>query len=138
MITKTSFNQIKATYPFISEFPEKLQELISSQIAPDSEISSVSKVTINGKNGCLFLLENKAVAFWLTRFLFKKLPTVQEFHFSQINEIKTVDSKGLFIHASSDPNVLNEDYEEGQFVFESAKEKEEIEKVLRSKSSRLQ
>lgn len=138
MINKAAFSAIKNQYPFLSSLPDKLQELISDQISPDDQINSVKKVSIGGKDGCLILLGNKAVACWMSRFLFKKFPTVQEFHFAQINQLNEVDSKGLFIHASADPEKPNEDYEEGGFVFDSANERNEAERLIRGNAPRIQ
>ncbi|MBG6131426.1 hypothetical protein IWQ47_002705 [Aquimarina sp. EL_43] len=137
MIDKNSFNNLKKKYYFLSDLPDKLQGLISDELSPNSNIIGAYEVMINDKNGCILLLENKLLAFWMSKILFKKFPTLQEFDYAQINEVKNIENEGLYIHSSADLEILNEDYEEGKFIFESSAEKDEVAKIITSKSSRL-
>ena len=137
MIDKASFSQLKTNYPFIAYLPDKLQDLIAREIPPEQEQVTFYKVKIEGKNGCLLLVERKLIAFWTSKLLFKKFPTMQEFSFAQVNELKNQDSNDLYIHSSADPTIKNEDYEEGKFSFESSAERDAVMGIIRSKSPRL-
>lgn len=137
MIDQKLFNDLKATYPFISKLPEKLQDLIAGELSPDTNVIKAYSVRITGKKGCILLTENDLFAYWMSNFLFKKFPTYQSFNYSQVNELKNNDEKSLFIHASANPEVLNEDYEEGTFVFDSADQKTEVYELIASRSSRI-
>jgi hypothetical protein len=137
MIDQTSFNELKIKYPFLSDFPQKLQNIISDKLTPELKIHTIYQVSTNGKNGCIFVLEHDLIAYWMSKFLFMKLPTYQEFNFSQINKVESLNDKTIFINASTDPKKTDTDYEDGEFTFQSSDEKEEVLKLIYSKATRL-
>lgn len=137
MINKKSFNALKEKYYFLSNLPDKLQDLISNELSPDSDVICACQVMINDKKGCILILENELLAFWMSKILFKKFPTFQKFNYLQINEIKDIENTGLYIHSSADHEIMDKDYEEGKFIFESPAEKDKISEIIINKSSRL-
>lgn len=134
MIDKTTFDVIKKQYHFLSSLPDKLQELISYELSPDDQISTIKKVTIGGKDGCLVFAQNRLVAFWMSRLLFKKFPTLQEFYFTQIDQLEEIGTQSLFIHACADSLNPTENYEEGEFVFESVMERVDALRLIKANS----
>jgi hypothetical protein len=137
MIDQTSFDELKSNSPFLSDLPANLQDIICGKLTPESNILKIYQVSVNGKSGCLFALEHEMVAYWITKILFKKLPTYQEFNYSQLNEVRSVNDTTLFMHSSANPEVLDRDYEEAKFTFQSATDKEEAMEIASNKAPRL-
>jgi len=137
MIDQSSFNELKTKYPVLSSFPDKLQNIISEQLVPNAEVINIYTVSTEGKKACIVLSGQKMVAYWMSKFLFMKVPTYQEFNYLQVNEMQDVNDTVLFIHASADAEILDNDYEEGEFTFVSASDKNEVSEMILSKASRL-
>lgn len=137
MITQRSFEDVKAEYAFIATLPPKLQELISSEIPPGADIVDAFSVTIGGVPGCILIFENQLSAFWLSKLFFLKFPTLQEFNFSQLNTVNPEGSNRLYLHCSANPEVMNEDYEEGTFVFSTESERDAALSAINAKAIRL-
>ena len=137
MIDKSSFDALKSQHNFIHHLPEKLQELISDGLEPESDIQYICPISVNGKSGCLVMLDNKMTAYWISKLLFMKFPTMQEFNYSQVNQMNALDGNKLYLHCSADPQKQQEDYEEGEFGFQTESERTVVAQIIKSGAVRL-
>ena len=137
MIDKQMYKELEIKYSFLSKLPKKLKDVIIGELDPDVKVKHVFNILINNKEACLFLFEQKMILFWMSKILFKKLPTIQIFNFSQINKFSQLNDKVLFIHSSVEPEVLDDNYEENELVFKHIDELDFIVRVINEKSTRL-
>lgn len=137
MISNDKFLKITQEFPFLLDLPKKLKYQIQSDLSPDRQIISVYNVTVRSTKGCLVVLENEVSVFYMTKFLFMKFPTIQNFNIAQINEAEKIGENGLYLHASADSSILNEHYEEEKFLFESSKQRDSLVQFLNDNCPRL-
>ncbi len=136
MIDNNSRNELVLKFKELSLVHKKVLELIVDELSPKSIVINVFKVK-NGKHDAWILVtEEKLMIFWRMKLFFLKFPTIQEFEFSQINKIENREDCNLYIHASSDENCDDDNYEEGMFKFQNFVECEELNVFLSKNASR--
>lgn len=137
MLDPTSFQQIASAHPPIAGLSEKVAEILRDELGPDESVEASYSVTISGSAGALVLSSRRVLAVWTTKLLiFFKFPTIQEFHYEQVNELRPSDAS-VYMHASPTPGDREEDYEEGSFAFGSAAQAQDFMQRISARAPRL-
>lgn len=138
MTRKKRFNELLLNHSFIKEFPDKLQQTIEEKLPTDHGDFKAFKIRLRNRNACMLILETEIIIFWTTQFWWLKFPKVQVIDLNEINRIKSINSEGLFIHASKHPDIIDENYQAGEFWFMSMQERNRVVEFIRNRSVRLE
>ncbi len=126
MKRKEMFNLLKLNHPFITEFPHKLQQFIENQFPIDRGRFKAFKIRMDDKEACMLVVDTEIMVFWMSGFWLFKFPRIQIFDLNHLNRFKCINSDGLFIHASKDARIIDEDYQAGEYYFMSVQERNSV------------
>ncbi len=135
MIGAQQLSLLAATFPVLLSAPREIQENLGLELDPSEQVRAVEAMFVGEEPGVLVGTSTRLLAVYFTKLLWKRMPTIQTFHYPHVNRVE-VRGSDAYVHASVSPSGGDE-YEENTFRFASPHTAQQLHGFLHASSPRM-
>ena len=138
MIGAQQLSLLASTFPVVQSAPREIQEHLGLELDPSEQVRAIEAMRVGEEPGLLVGTSTRLLAVYFTKLLWKRMPTIQTFHYPHVNRVE-VRGSDAYVHASVSPGGGRDDeYEENTFRFASPQTAQQLHGFLHASSPRMQ